>query len=408
MPLKVLFFDHTAKLGGGELALLHLLRYLDKRRFQPVVVLGEEGPLAEKLRESKIETCILPLGSGIADTRKDSLGVNSLLQLRAIWAALFYCWKLTRFIKLRNIDLVHTNSLKADIIGGVSARLAGVPVVWHVRDRIDSDYLPALVARAFRVCCRIIPSYIVANSAATLETLHLHGGVHSTVVHSGSAVVHDGVVPRGTTRKGISQSARVGLVGRITPWKGQHIFLASAVEVKRRFPFAKFQIIGSAMFGEEAYESEIRNLAHSLGLDDCVEFTGFRKDVPRLIDALDLLVHASTTGEPFGQVIVEGMVARKPVVATRGGGVPEIVQDGITGILVPMGDSVAMAQAICELLSDPGRACLMGEAGYERVMHNFTVEMTARRLENVFEKVMPRASNPPELAITPATKDAIQ
>ena len=124
----------------------------------------------------------------------------------------------------------------------------------------------------------------------------------------------------------------------------------------RRFPKARFVIIGAALFGEDGYEREIRQLSAQLGLEEVVEFAGFRPDVQCAIAELDLVVHASTTGEPFGQVIIEGMAAGKPVVATNGGGVPEIVEDGQTGILVPMGDAPALAEAICRVLADPAQA----------------------------------------------------
>jgi len=399
-PVRVLFFDHTAKLGGGEIALFHLLLHLDKQRFTPVLVLGEEGPLAEKTRAAGIETCIIPLAAHVSQTRKDSLGAGSLVKLRAIVSSIAYSWRLSRFIRSRRADIVHTNSLKADLIGGIAARLARVPVVWHVRDRIEPDYLPGPVVAVFRWLCRTIPNFVVANSAATLETIRLPGHKLRAVVHSGyafmgdsSALVHDGVEPRAPIGKRNPNRILIGLVGRISRWKGQHVFLEAAAIVRRQFPTARFQIIGAPMFGEEAYEAEIRALTRTLKLEDCVDFLGFRTDVTQLMEEFDLLVHASITGEPFGQVITEAMVVGKPVVATRGGGVPEIVQDGVTGLLVPMGDVPAMAKAICTILSDPERAMAMGIEGRARVLRHFTVSGTARRLESVFLKILKRTDD---------------
>ena len=393
----VLFFDHTAKLGGGEIALFHLLTSLDKERYQPLLVLGEEGPLAEKAREAGIETLIIPLPADVANTRKESLGAQSLLKLRSIFTILGYSRRLAGCMKSRRASLVHTNSLKSDLIGGIAGRLAGVPVIWHVRDRIAGDYLPAPVASIFRCLCRFIPHFVVANSAATLQTLRLPGGKRHAVVHSGhalkntrSALVHDGVMPRSPAGKKDPQAMLVGMVGRIARWKGQHIFLQAAALVRKEFPSARFQIIGSAMFGEEAYEAEVRALTKSLGMEDRVDFLGFRTDVLPLMEQFDILVHASITGEPFGQVITEAMIVAKPVVATRGGGVPEIVQDGETGLLVPMGDVSAMAKAIQELLADPERARQIGLAGRARVLRFFTVGTTARRMETVFDMVLGR------------------
>ena len=122
--------------------------------------------------------------------------------------------------------------------------------------------------------------------------------------------------------------------------------------------------MGSALFDEYDYEREIHRLVDSLGIANSIEFMGFRSDVSALIANFQIVVHASISGEPFGQVIVEGMAAGKPVVATNGGGVPEIVIGGITGLLVPMGDSPAMAEAICRLLEDHNLTLRMGRLVY--------------------------------------------
>jgi glycosyltransferase involved in cell wall biosynthesis len=243
---------------------------------------------------------------------------------------------------------------------------------------------------------------VIANSNATLGTLRFGAArpgssIHAdaafkdwaVVVHNGTntaVVVHDGTnseVPLGASRQD-SELFRVGLIGRISPWKGQHIFLQAAARVCKQFPKARFVIIGAALFGEEKYEQEVRHLPQRLGIEDVVEFMGFRTDIERVIADLDLVVHASTTGEPFGQVIIEGMAAGKPVVATDGGGVPEIVEDGKTGILVPMADEQAMAEAICQILANPKLAREMGARARQRVADHFTVQQTARRVESVY------------------------
>jgi glycosyltransferase involved in cell wall biosynthesis len=131
-------------------------------------------------------------------------------------------------------------------------------------------------------------------------------------------------------------------------------------------------------------------LCDELNLNDTVDFAGFVENVPSRIAELDIVVPASTTGEPFGQVIIEGMAEQKPVVATNGGGVPEIVQDGITGLLVPMGDALRMAEAIDYLLTHPDEATEMGVRGRERVRTHFTIQKTARMVEAVYGEVFGR------------------
>src|SRR5215813_2552464 len=134
--VRVLFLDHTASMGGGEIALLNLVNHLDRGKISPIVVLGSDGPLVRRL-QSQIETHVLALPIDVGGAKKESLGLATLFRIREVVAMLGYIWRLARFIRRHRIDLVHTNSLKADIIGGVAGRITGRPVVWHVRDRIE-------------------------------------------------------------------------------------------------------------------------------------------------------------------------------------------------------------------------------------------------------------------------------
>lgn len=356
-----------------------------------------------------METHVLPLAPDVVETRKDTLKGRGVFRPRTALRTLLYVRRLVGFIRRHQIDIVHTNSLKADVIGGIAARLARVRLIWHVRDRIETDYLPAPAVRAFRGLCRYVPDYVIANSEATLRTLHLPKQTHSEAIHNGinlprhyginlprHDVVHDGIAspqePPAVAAP--SDVLQVGLVGRITPWKGQHIFVEAAARVAARFSKVRFLIVGKAMFGEEEYEAQVRARVTELGLDRCLEFTGHRSDISTVMRQLDVLVHASTTGEPFGQVVIEGMAASTPVVATRGGGIPEIVQDGVTGLLVPMGDAEAMATAILRLLTSPDQALALGAAGFHHVSKHFTLEATARRVERVYDGFYHRDRRP--------------
>ena len=387
---RVLFVDHTAELGGGEIALLNLVSHLDRDRYYPTVVVLSHGPLVGRLIAAGIDVRVLPLSPTVGRHSKDQLGPRTLLRMGDVWRTGRHAWKLRRFVAEAGADLVHTNSLKSDVIGGLAARLAGVPVVWHVRDRISNDYLPFLVVRAFRWLARRLPQRVVANSRCTLDTLRLEGG--GTVAYSGVVFADED----GHARPPVAPVGRptVGLVGRISRWKGQLVFVRAAAIVHERFPSCRFRVIGSALFGDQPYEREVHVLARHLGLEDVVEFTGFHNDVDEVIAGLDILVHASTTPEPFGQVIVEGMAAAKPVVATDGGGVTEIVIDGVTGLLVPMGDAGAMAASIGRLLGDPALASALAEAGRRRARDHFTIERTVAQVQSVYDDLLGTSPQP--------------
>jgi glycosyltransferase involved in cell wall biosynthesis len=387
--IRVLFFDHTATMSGGEIALLHLLETIDRSAVDPVVVLGADGPLAERLRPHT-EVHILALDTRVSQTRKDALGARSFVRLGLAWSMVRYIWKLAGFMRRNAIELVHTNSLKSDVLGGLAAKLAGRRVVWHLRDRIAPDYLPARVVAVFRRLCGLLPDAILANSHATAATIL---GTRKPVY-----VVHDGVpahlfAPRSDRATGCSD-AYVGIVGRISPWKGQDIFLRAAQIVRRKHPSVRFRIIGAALFEEAAFEAELRALARELDLEDAVEFRGFCRDVPGEVAALRVCVHASTRPEPFGQVIIEAMAAGIPVVATNAGGVPEIVEHGVTGMLVPMGDAESMAAAIGTLLAEAPLAARIALDGRRHVEAHFSIEATAARVEEALLKVARRTAGP--------------
>ena len=352
------------------------------------MILFSDGPLRARLEANSIATVVVPLDPRIVDVRKDNIGGGTLLRLRDLWCSVKFVWRLSRELRRRKIEIVHTNSLKSDLLGGVAGRLAFIPVIWHVRDRIAVDYLPGKVVTAFRLLARLIPRRVIANSDATLRTLRIGG--EGPIDKPGFTVVHDGaeVFDQPRLEPKPDGQLTVGLVGRISPWKGQHIFLEAISLIRSKYPQARFQIIGAALFSESDYESRMRELAVLLRVDDIVDFMGFRTDVAALVDRMDVLVHASTIGEPFGQVVLEGMAAGKPVVATRGGGVPEFVDDERTGLLVPMGDAPAMGQAIGRLLESPQLRKDLGTRARRHVIDGFTINHTAGNVQKVYEDII--------------------
>jgi glycosyltransferase involved in cell wall biosynthesis len=388
--IRVAILDHTAILGGGEIALLNLARSIDPARFDLLVILFSDGPLRERLEAVNIATLIFPLDPRIVDVRKDKLGGGTLLRLRDAWISFRFVFRLAGELRRRNIQIIHTNSLKSDLLGGVAGRLVWIPVIWHVRDRIANDYLPGPVVLVFRLLARVIPTRVISNSQATMNTLCLSGdgpmnGRRFTVVHDGAEVLPQ--LSHVPGQRLPDEHLIVGLVGRISPWKGQHIFLKAISLLRDRCPRARFQIIGSAMFSETDYEKQMHELAASLQVTDIVDFLGFRSDVTALVDRMDVLVHASTIGEPFGQVVLEGMAAGKAVIATRGGGVPEFCEDQITGLLVPMGDPQAMADAIIRLLDDADFRTQLGTRARQHVIERFTIAHTAAKVQAVYQSI---------------------
>ncbi|MEM8493799.1 MAG: glycosyltransferase, partial [Planctomycetota bacterium] len=378
MPKPVLFVDHTARLGGGEIALVNLLGELARGSdVEPRAVVFEEGAMVGRLRDLGVAVEVLSLGDRLRAAKKDGVGVGSVMKVPG---AVGFVRRLAKVIRASGCELVYCNSLKADVLGGLAARWAGVPCVWHVRDRVMPDYLPAKVVPVFRRLCRWVPAGVAANSEHTLGTLGLPAAKPRRIVYSG-VVPPDGVADEPAT-------LAVGLVGRLAPWKGQHVFLEAAADVRRELPEVRFRLIGSALFGEDDYEQELRQRASSADLAGAVEFMGFQEDVWSALADLTLVAHASTTPEPFGQVVVEAMAAGRAVIATDAGGVRETVVDGQTGLLVPPGDAGAMADAMLALLRDPARRRTMAAAGRERAITEFHIRRTSAECVALIQDVL--------------------
>lgn len=389
-PKRILFVDHTASLGGGELALLALVRQLDRSRFEPVVLLFSHGPLEVELR-SIAETHVLSLATELANSRKDTVGISALP-----WNTLL---EITRFLlRLRRTvedlrpSLIYTNSLKADLLGGLVARYLRIPLIWHIRDRIEPDYLPSLAVRGLRLASRLIPDAVIANSRTTLLTLHLPERTDASVIPSGIHLAPFIEASAGAESLGEALAAghevRIGVIGRICAWKGQDVFLRAAALVHSAFPTTRFLVIGAPLFGEKEDERNLRSLCQSIGLQNKVTFTGFQRDMPAAVAGLHVLVHASTIPEPFGQVIVQGMAAAKPVVATRGGGPSEIITDGETGFLIDRGDAQAMADTIQFILTHPEIAHTAARRGQHSVRSRYDIETTTHTTERLFWKLL--------------------
>ena len=378
--LHVVFVDHVARLSGGEIALVRLLPELSKH-VDVTVILGEEGPLAERLHDNGVAVELMPLDPRLRDLRKDTLRPTAV-DLRAFGSLPGYVLKLCARIRALEADIVHTNSLKAAFYGAAAGRLAGVPVVWHVRDRIAADYLPPPAVRVVRLASRFLPTAVIANSRETMSTVPLRRD---------RRVIYNAIVPDSVEAPAGRHHCRpfatvVGMIGRLTPWKGQDVFLDAFAQAFRGRD-VRARLIGSAMFGEDAYADSLRQRAQKLGIEGQVEFRGFRENIWVELQHLDVLVHCSVQPEPFGQVVLEGLAAGVPVVAAAAGGPAEIVTDGVDGLLTTPGSSDELADALRRLVAEPDLRERLGAAGRLR-SRDFSPQRTVSQLLTIYEQVV--------------------
>lgn len=341
-PLRVVYLGHVARLSGGELALLRTLPAL-RPAVEPIVILAEDGPLVGRLRQIGAEVHILPLDEKVRDLHRAAVRPDAS-SLRQLFLFAAHAWRLHRKLRSLDADVIHTNTLKAAVYGGLAGRLARIPVVWHVRDRIADDYLPRPAVAMMRTLARLVPSVVITNSNATLATLPRS---RSRIVY----VIPDPVVAPSARAPRATGALTVGIVGRLSPWKGQDVFLRAFAQAFPTGP-EEARIVGSAMFGEHDWEIHLRDLAERLGIGDRTSFRGFIDDVHSELSGWDIAVHASTIPEPFGQVVLEAMAAEVAVIASNEGGPAEVVSHNVDGLLVPPRQPPLLAAALKQLAED--------------------------------------------------------
>lgn len=177
----------------------------------------------------------------------------------------------------------------------------------------------------------------------------------------------------------------VAIIGQIARWKGQDVFIKAAKLLHLENPNVKFLIIGDVLFDKDAehnYKKEIVELAREC---DYIKFLGHRDDVAELIKEIDIIVHASIREEPFGRVIIEGMAAKKPVIASAIGGPLEIIENGVSGILYQPGNERELATEIANLLSNHDKYKALADAGYKQFLERFDIKITVANVEKYIE-----------------------
>jgi glycosyltransferase involved in cell wall biosynthesis len=377
--LKVVYLDHTARLSGGEIAMLRLLPHLDC--VNPHVVLGEDGPLVQELHLAGISTEVLPLTDSVRYLRKDDVHQRGLSPGVA-GASSAYVLRLAARLRQLRPDLVHTNSLKAGVYGSLAAKLVGIPMIWHVRDRIEDDYLPHAAVLVVRRMTRHLATAVVANSKSTMQTLAAPS--KPVVIYSVLPEVMSEVSTRPRTN---GRPLTFGMVGRLAPWKGQDLFLRAFA---RAFPQGdeRAAVVGGALFGEDEYARTLPRLAEALGIAERVDLRGHRADVWDELSRIDVLIHASITPEPFGQVILEGMAAGVPVIAPRAGGPAEILRHDVTGVLYEPTDIGELAGAMRRMLDSCLRTRLTTAARGE--LGAYSPPVVAAELQSLYARVVGR------------------
>jgi glycosyltransferase involved in cell wall biosynthesis len=376
--MNVLVLNSTSDLYGASRILVSAVRMLVKHGHHPIVVLTEDGPLAGVMREAGAEVVFIRLGI-LRRKYKNIPGLANRLQvMRKAYFAL------KKLIGERNISVVYSNTT-AVLVGAFAARSMGIRHIWHVQEIIeDPKWLQRILGNLLNRYCDavVVVSTAVKQSWAKFvapDKLHL---IYSSIDFS----PYLGATDKLRKELGVANDiVLIGMVGRVHHWKGQDYFLRIAGKLTNEYANIRFVMIGDVFPGYEYLYDSLAKIRKEEGLDGFVYDLGYRTDVPDLMAGFDIMVLPSVLPDPFPTVVLEAMAAAKPVVATFHGGATEMVEDGITGVHIPVNDPGKAAKIIGPLILDAGYRKKAGEAARRKVLSEYSLEAFENKLIKIFE-----------------------
>lgn len=381
--VRTLFITHVGAPGGAEYAMLSLCKHLPDAE----VLLLERGPLERLLNEDGIPFRVLEIPESVRRIRRESGSLTAVRTLPAIAGVL------REFARAcRPYDVIVPVSQKAFVLTVLTRLAVRRPVVWYMNDLIDQAHFSGFMARSMVALANRGVDHIIVNSRASLESWVQAGGTAAQCTVSYSGV--DGSAARNIRPEAVAAHRQdfkhdgkyVGvMVGRIAHWKGQHVVLEAIQDLEH----VRMVFVGDALFGEQEYKQQLMDFVRSHHMESRVRFLGHRDDVLEIMAAADVVVHSSVAAEPFGRVIVEGMMVGVPVVATDAGGPREIIEHGQSGLLTAPSDAQALQQALFKLSNEPDWSATLAEQGQRRAFALFDLQSKVEEFLAVCAKHAP-------------------
>ncbi len=377
MPVKVLYIHGIAELGGAEMDLLSFVQGLNREEFQAIVACPAQGPLRQELQALHVPVCEvrLPAWRKLRDVLRIPKSVLALVRLIRKW----------------QVDVVHVNDYWWAPVGWLASRICKVPCIVHIRQQIEP--------RRIKQYWLSKPDQLLAVSE-NIRSVAIDAGVKPQRIQLVYSGIHltcqfDAVDTTSVRRQHHLKPDRpvIGSVANLFPRKGHEYLLEALVEVRKEIPDIYCFIVGE---GDHRYQEKLHEIVQMRGLQRCVTFSGFQKNVMEYVAAFDVFVLPSVL-EGFGIVLLEAMALKKPIVASRVGGIPEVVEDGVMGLLVPPGDPKSLARALVRLLRDPSTRFRMGQAGRQRLETYFTLEQTMAKIQGLYRSLVSPSPGIPNL-----------
>ncbi len=341
-------------------------------------MLPEDGELADDLRALGVEVIVRPL----AVLRRSLMSPAGVSRVAASWAA--DAGGLGRMARARDVALVHTNT-SVTLGGAAAARVAGVPHVWHVRE-IYTGF-----ERWWPGYRRLLLTADALPCVSRATWTQFDGAPEACVLPDGLAV-DPRRADRTAAREALGLPADafvVATLGRISGWKGQDILVrALGQQALAGRDDVIALIAGDPWRGEERHLRELHEIAGRLGVSDRVVHCGFRADVDTVYGAADVVAVPSKQPDPFPNAALEAGAAGCCVVASAHGGLPEMLRDGETGVLVRPADARSLASALADLADDPARRARLGAAAHDDIRRRFTTERMLERVQGLYDGLL--------------------
>ena len=387
MSYKILYLDHGTKIfGGGQINTLSLIKGLNKELFTPFIVSSQESAFTSKAQEYGVHVEIITFPKELTSLGRDSVKYDPYHLVCYGWHVVVLLRRLCRFIVTNQIDLIHPCDNIMRIVGGIAAKLTRRPTVCPIYD--DFNYRVNLTSRILRNIILATMDFVLPVSDKVASFFQKSGKANTKIITVYTGIDLDyyncdmpdsDLLEEFRIKDGVIV---IGIVGSLIRLKGhRELFEALALLKQERVSAYCCLVVGD---GPELYS--LKNLAIDLGIADEVIFLGFRKDVPAVMKCMNLLVAPSHT-EASSRVVLEAGALQIPVVATEVGGIPEMVEDNKTGILVPLGDIQALARAI-QVLLDQNLRKEMGIAGFERIKSHFCNKLITKQIEDIYLKAL--------------------
>jgi glycosyltransferase involved in cell wall biosynthesis len=380
-PYTIGYLAHGARnIGGGEYILASLIRKLDRDIFRPVVFFAHRNEIIAGLAAEGVETVPLALNRKMISLFRDDVARSPGHIIGFLPAVLKDVLAVRRAILSAGVDLLHPHDNLSKILGGVAAATAGIPAVAHCHDLLGTGFIDRMLLLAQR----LLMDRIIAVSGSVQERFIQSGANPRQIRTIENGIDLERFIPGTSTLRrselSIPKSHRViGIIGMFDPVKG-HVYLLEAI---RRLRDGGMTDIICLFAGEGRLEADLKEYAKAAGIEQNVRFLGYRRDIPDLLGLMDMVIMPSLR-ESFGIAALEAMAMKVPVVASRIGGLEEVVEHEKTGLLVAPGDAAALAEAIRTLAEKPEMRKNMGEAGRRRVEEKFSIESTIRRTEALY------------------------